>query len=227
MNSLSLTGAAAISLAFLCSGSALTSTIAKADVFYETSSDLVLGIGDQIGSLFDKISLGPYASTFVAPEIKFLNPLTFVYGVNTNGPVPYTADGDLTDTITVGTTIKTVSIPFVATIGASSDALSVPSATFVVGGYQFVTLPLTFADVSDTQTQILEATISAVTVLDQGVPEPSTWTMMLAGFAGLGYAGYRASQRTAADLGLRHRTTGRSRRVRDPIVNRFSRPPTR
>ena len=29
-------------------------------------------------------------------------------------------------------------------------------------------------------------------------PEPSTWAMMLLGFAGLGFAGYRASRRTAA-----------------------------
>ena len=28
------------------------------------------------------------------------------------------------------------------------------------------------------------------------VPEPSTWTIMLLGFAGLGFAGYRASRRT-------------------------------
>ena len=29
------------------------------------------------------------------------------------------------------------------------------------------------------------------------VPEPSTWAMMVVGFAGLGFAGYRASRRTA------------------------------
>jgi len=29
------------------------------------------------------------------------------------------------------------------------------------------------------------------------VPEPSTWTMMLLGFAGLGFAGYRASRKRA------------------------------
>ena len=28
-----------------------------------------------------------------------------------------------------------------------------------------------------------------------GVPEASTWAMMVAGFAGLGFAGYRASRR--------------------------------
>jgi hypothetical protein len=30
------------------------------------------------------------------------------------------------------------------------------------------------------------------------VPEPSTWAMLLLGFAGLGYLGYRGSRRTAA-----------------------------
>ncbi len=30
------------------------------------------------------------------------------------------------------------------------------------------------------------------------VPEPSTWAMMLAGFAGLGFAGYRASRKAVA-----------------------------
>jgi hypothetical protein len=30
------------------------------------------------------------------------------------------------------------------------------------------------------------------------VPEPSTWAMMLLGFAGLAFAGYRASRRTTA-----------------------------
>lgn len=35
--------------------------------------------------------------------------------------------------------------------------------------------------------------------LDIGtVPEPSTWAMMLTGFAGLGFAGYRASRKSAA-----------------------------
>jgi hypothetical protein len=30
------------------------------------------------------------------------------------------------------------------------------------------------------------------------IPEPSTWAMMLLGFAGLGFAGYRARKPTAA-----------------------------
>ena len=34
-----------------------------------------------------------------------------------------------------------------------------------------------------------------------GVPEPSTWAMMLMGFAGLGWAGYRRTKTTGAALG--------------------------
>jgi PEP-CTERM motif len=33
-----------------------------------------------------------------------------------------------------------------------------------------------------------------------GVPEPSTWAMMLVGFAGLGFAGYRASRKSVASV---------------------------
>jgi hypothetical protein len=34
--------------------------------------------------------------------------------------------------------------------------------------------------------------------LESSIPEPSTWAMMLLGFAGLGFVGYRASRRAAA-----------------------------
>ena len=35
-------------------------------------------------------------------------------------------------------------------------------------------------------------------LLNSAVPDPSTWVMMLLGFAGLGLAGYRASRKSAA-----------------------------
>ena len=39
---------------------------------------------------------------------------------------------------------------------------------------------------------------SGIIITPPTVPEPSTWAMMLIGFAGLSYAGYRASRRAAA-----------------------------
>jgi hypothetical protein len=41
-------------------------------------------------------------------------------------------------------------------------------------------------------------TLDIVAPAPSTVPEPSTWIMMLAGFVGVGLAGYRASRRTAA-----------------------------
>jgi hypothetical protein len=37
-------------------------------------------------------------------------------------------------------------------------------------------------------------------IITPGVPEPSTWAMLLAGFAGLGLAGYRQSRRARMPL---------------------------
>jgi PEP-CTERM motif len=35
------------------------------------------------------------------------------------------------------------------------------------------------------------------TLVSGAAPEPSTWAMLLLGFAGLGYAGYRRARQTA------------------------------
>ena len=40
-------------------------------------------------------------------------------------------------------------------------------------------------------------TITSAGGLTLNVPEPSTWAMMILGFAGLGFAGYRKSRKAA------------------------------
>jgi PEP-CTERM motif len=51
-------------------------------------------------------------------------------------------------------------------------------------------------------TEILVSTFgeSGNFTIGTAVPEPSTWAMMLIGFAGLGYASYRRSKKNAAAL---------------------------
>ena len=42
----------------------------------------------------------------------------------------------------------------------------------------------------------------AVIVTTSSIPEPSSWAMMLIGFAGLGFAGYRAKRKGRASNGI-------------------------
>jgi hypothetical protein len=44
----------------------------------------------------------------------------------------------------------------------------------------------------------LHSLAAAKPLYSPAIPEPSTWVMMLLGFAGLGFAGYRVSRKTAA-----------------------------
>jgi hypothetical protein len=47
-------------------------------------------------------------------------------------------------------------------------------------------------------TETFDASGTVTETIFTSVPEPSTWAMMLIGFSGLGYAGYRASRKSAA-----------------------------
>ena len=42
--------------------------------------------------------------------------------------------------------------------------------------------------------------VTLVSSVNTNVPEPSTWAMMLLGFAGLGFAGYRKARGARAAL---------------------------
>jgi hypothetical protein len=80
---------------------------------------------------------------------------------------------------------------------AQSDDSSVDSLFYVYGntaGYYLEDLPLSITD--------LTVTVQGMVIQPPPpppppptVPEPSTWAMMLLGFAGLGYVGYRTSRK--------------------------------
>jgi hypothetical protein len=106
--------------------------------------------------------------------------LTFDLGGNARGDV------DKTTTITLGDFTTSI------TLGSSSPYAPHTFSFTTTGGQ------LSFADLP-AGNQNLGNVLDNVT-LSAGagaVPEPSTWALMLAGFAGLGFAGYRASRRNA------------------------------
>jgi hypothetical protein len=87
----------------------------------------------------------------------------------------------------------------VASVYSPADVLlETTDLTFQTGGGlnsgQFVG----FVDVGPIGSLTLSNSDVALVNLTVGtIPEPSTWAMMLIGFAGLGFAGYRASHRAA------------------------------
>jgi hypothetical protein len=93
-----------------------------------------------------------------------------------------------------------ISLDFVAALSGVSDILTNPVPAPIPppsppGTTQFQE----FCGFCGSGGQVYEDTDSAsVTAAAAVVPEPSTWAMMLLGFAGLGFAGYRASRKNIA-----------------------------
>jgi hypothetical protein len=75
---------------------------------------------------------------------------------------------------------------------AGSDSASAPTPAGLLSS-ETESIAATFTAASQDQ----EATVEYAAT-GTFVPEPSTWAMMLVGFAGLGFAGYRTSRKTVA-----------------------------
>ncbi len=91
-------------------------------------------------------------------------------------------------TFTVNTSAPTLETLNWDVNGVSFHSFGGTSAGYDGHGYQFVLDNLTTMPLTQPSTEFLSLS---------GVPEPSTWAMMLLGFAGLGLVGYRRA-RTAA-----------------------------
>jgi hypothetical protein len=106
--------------------------------------------------------------------------LTFDLGGNARGDV------DKTTTVTLGDFITSITL-------SSSSPYALETFSFTTTGGK-----LSFADdaVGDQQVGNILDNVTLSTGVGV-VPEPSTWAMMLMGFAGLGFAGWRAQRKAA------------------------------
>lgn len=72
--------------------------------------------------------------------------------------------------------------------------------------FDFATFPVRTTDSIDSEISVMAGPFSTASVQSMSnlfsviysVPEPSTWAMMIIGFAGMALAGYRASRRGVA-----------------------------
>jgi hypothetical protein len=93
-----------------------------------------------------------------------------------------------------------------STPGALIGTYTSPTITSVVEGVSYTSpiLPVTFTapySLTEETTYTLRPQgflIDRSQTVVLGIPETSTWTMMLAGFAAIGFAGYRSSRKRAA-----------------------------
>jgi hypothetical protein len=77
-------------------------------------------------------------------------------------------------------------------IADSPASLPFISQPFTTPSFEITDFPTSLAFIGG-----VSANFTVSSAVSAAVPEPSTWAMMLAGFAGLGFASYRAAQRTA------------------------------
>jgi len=174
-----------------------TVTLAAGVSFHASNSDsdevFVLDLTDPGGSgiTFSGVTTGGTGFTFSGPTLG-----TYVPS-NGNFPGPYNYAVTCTVTASPGNLCGNT-LTFIASGGSTADPLVLG---LPLGGSLFSTYHIPFvADLSVAAgTAGLCPGTSACTGL-VGTPEPSTWGMMLLGFVGLGFAGYRKARTSRRPL---------------------------
>jgi PEP-CTERM motif len=139
------------------------------------------GILAGIAPVFPEIAMATGIVSYYAAK-SFTAPANFGSG---QGSIPRSSSGD-------AVSIQPNGFIFVPEGYVSGSALSDSST------YEFTSLvSLGVTPGVYTWTWGSGAEADSFTLIAGNVPEPSTWAMMLLGFAGLGFAGYRRSRRAA------------------------------
>ena len=183
----------------IIAGLALTGTIAGCEPASATTVTYdVSGTFQKLnGSYYSALSGGSFTGTFVASSTTFpLAASTYDYLHNFQINL-YTASGSLFSTLSSATSGSYLAI--------SDNNLGIyggEQISFVANGTNYLQLvvPVTFngtgsilpgVNTSYAEVGANYAYLATGNVLVSGVPETSTWAMMLLGFAGVGFAAYR------------------------------------
>ena len=131
---------------------------------------------------------------------------TFTFGYAAKDVSVYIGSLDDENSITInfkGGSSITYSGADLATISGEPDPTDIPGGPATIDGSQ-TNGRWTFTDPSNDIVGITVSNGSAISSnsfeiaqIATSVPEPSTWAMMLLGFAGLGFAGYRRAKRNS------------------------------
>lgn len=157
---------------------AMMSVPAHAAISFSTNSVNFIKLGDELGTDFDKVSLGGLSGLFTGAGTYDIFNVDFTAGPNRNSDATFN-DNFLATGLVAGSGFS-FSLPYTLKI-SSADTLTLGGNTLVYGGYNILFNQLDLTSTGGTASGKLTATVSPV-------PEAGTWAMMLAGITIVGFA---------------------------------------
>jgi hypothetical protein len=152
---------------------------------YTSGGANVTSIGDNQGTLFDALNAGSVTGSIGGSGSYLLNDLLFTVGPNCNPCSTFSSS--FSEDLTINGETQTLSIGYTWS-GADVDTLLItPTGPYSFSGYTVSVIgagPLTSGGDPVKGQLFMDVTVAAV-------PEPSTWAMMILGFAGMGFMAYR------------------------------------
>lgn len=166
---------------------------------YSTSGFDTYKIGDNLGTQYDQLLLAPLLpATLSGPGIYLLNTLSFNVAINSCCIYDPVIGAPISETLTVNGVSKTLDIYYSVHIDYLDTLKIVSGGPLSFAGYTFTLIPQVLGPQGvGSLSGALYADVSiAVAENAPAAPEPSTWAMMILGFAGVGFMAYRRKNGT-------------------------------
>jgi hypothetical protein len=152
---------------------------------YTSGSANVTSIGDNQGTLFDALNASSVTGSIGGSGSYLLNDLLFTVGPNCSPCSTFSSS--FSEDLTINGETQTLTIGYTWS-GGDTDTISItPTGPYSFSGYTVSVIgtgPLTSGGDPVTGQLFMDVAVAAV-------PEPSTWAMMVLGFAGVGFMAYR------------------------------------
>jgi hypothetical protein len=191
---------AALATSVMAAATLVSFAASASTVSYSDNGAYQQSIGDNLGTLFDQLTLGAVVGGTTNGGTTLLNPVTFNVGVNSC--CIYDKTGTISESLTVGGITQTINLPYNIHIDYADTITFIGGETITVPGWQFVVNPLTLGPNGvGSFPYFLTATVTQLTgfsALDATTPLPAALPLFATGLGALGLLGWRKKRKAAA-----------------------------